>query len=149
MEVRSYSIIYELLDDVRKVMSQMLAPNVEERYLGKAEVRQVFSVPKLGAIAGSYVLDGKIVRNERARLKRGNTILHEGTFASLKRFKDDAKDVAAGFECGIGFVSFNAMEPGDIIECFELVEVAADLGEAIDPLAAAMSGGKPSSGAEA
>jgi translation initiation factor IF-2 len=149
VEVRSYSIIYELLDDVRKVMSQMLAPNVEERYLGKAEVRQVFSVPKLGAIAGSYVLDGKIVRNERARLKRGNTILHEGTFASLKRFKDDAKDVAAGFECGIGFVSFNAMEPGDIIECFELVEVAADLGEAIDPLAAAMSGGKPSSGAEA
>ncbi len=149
VEVRSFSIIYELLDDVKKVMSQMLAPNVEEKYLGKAEVRQVFAVPKLGFIAGSYVLDGKIVRNERARVLRGTAVLHEGTFASLKRFKDDAKEVAAGFECGIGFVSFNGLEPGDIIECFELVEVAADLGEAIDPLAAAMTAAKPSASAEA
>jgi translation initiation factor IF-2 len=149
VEIRSFSIIYELLDDVRKVMSQMLAPKVEEKYLGKAEVRQVFSVPKLGFIAGSYVLDGKIVRAERGRIKRRDTVLHDGNFASLKRFKDDAKEVAAGFECGIGFVSFNQMEPGDIIECYELVEVAADLGEAIDPLAAAMVSGKAVASAEA
>ncbi len=138
IEVRSFSIIYELLDDVKKVMSQMLAPKVEEKYLGKAEVRQTFTVPKLGTIAGSYVTDGKIVRSERARIRRGTAILHEGTFTSLKRFKDDAREVAAGFECGIGFVAFNEFLPGDIIECFELVEVAADLGEAIDPSAAAM-----------
>jgi translation initiation factor IF-2 len=149
VEVRSFSIIYELLDDVRKVMSQMLAPKVEEKYLGKAEVRQVFSVPKLGFIAGSYVLDGKIVRAERGRIKRRDTVMHDGNFASLKRFKDDAKEVAAGFECGIGFVSFNQMEPGDIIECYELVEVAADLGEAIDPLAAAMVSGKSPASAQA
>ena len=149
VEVRSFSIIYELLDDVKKVMRQMLAPNVEEKYLGRAEVRQVFAVPKLGFIAGSYVLDGKIVRNERARVLRGTAVLHEGTFASLKRFKDDAKEVAAGFECGIGFATFNGLEPGDIVECFELVEVAADLGDAIDPLAAAMTAAKPSASAEA
>jgi translation initiation factor IF-2 len=148
VEVRTFSIIYELLDDVRKVMRQMLAPKVEEKYLGKAEVRQVFSVPKLGMIGGSYVLDGKIVRNERARIRRGNTIVHEGNFASLRRFKDDAKEVTAGFECGIGFVSFAALEPLDIIECYELIEVAADLGDAIDPGSAAMYSQK-SSGAEA
>jgi translation initiation factor IF-2 len=140
VEVRSYSIIYELLDDVKKAMSQLLAPKVEEKYLGKAEIRQLFTVPKLGIIAGSYVVDGKIVRSERARIKRGNAVVHEGTFASLKRFKDDAREVAAGFECGIGFVSFTDFQAGDIIECFELVEVAADLGEALDPTAAAMTG---------
>jgi translation initiation factor IF-2 len=140
VEVRSYSIIYELLDDVKRAMSQLLAPKVEEKYLGKAEIRQLFTVPKLGVIAGSYVTDGKIVRTERARIKRGNGVVHEGTFASLKRFKDDAREVAAGFECGIGFVSFTDFQPGDVIECFELVEVAADLGEAIDPSAAALTG---------
>ena len=140
VEVRSYSIIYELLDDVKRAMSQLLAPKVEEKYLGKAEIRQLFTVPKLGIIAGSYVVDGKILRSERARIKRGTAVVHEGTFASLKRFKDDAREVAAGFECGIGFVSFTDFQPGDIIECFELVEVAADLGEAIDPSAAALTG---------
>ena len=141
VELRSFGIIYELLDDVKKVMRQMLAPNVEEKYLGRAEVRQTFSVPKLGVIAGSYVIDGKIVRSERARIKRGTQVLHEGTFTSLRRFKDDAKDVAAGFECGIGFAAFVDFQPGDLIECFELIEVAADLGEAIDPTSAAMSSG--------
>jgi translation initiation factor IF-2 len=140
VEVRSYSIIYELLDDVKRAMSQLLAPKVEEKYLGKAEIRQLFTVPKLGVIAGSYVVDGKIVRSERARIRRGNAVVHEGTFASLKRFKDDAREVAAGFECGIGFVSFTDFQPGDVIECFELVEVAADLGEALDPTAAALTG---------
>ncbi len=152
VELRSFSIIYELLDDVKKVMRQMLAPNVEEKYLGRAEVRQTFTVPKLGVIAGSYVVDGKIVRSERARIKRGTQVLHEGTFTSLRRFKDDAKDVAAGFECGIGFASFIDFQPGDVIECFELVEVAADLGEAIDPTSAAMSSAQPQaqgSGAQA
>ncbi|MBM4281957.1 MAG: translation initiation factor IF-2 [Deltaproteobacteria bacterium] len=140
VEVRSYSIIYELLDDVKRAMSQLLAPKVEEKYLGRAEIRQLFTVPKLGVIAGSYIVDGKIVRSERARIKRGNAVVHEGTFASLKRFKDDAREVAAGFECGIGFVSFTDFQPGDVVECFELVEVAADLGEAIDPTAAALTG---------
>jgi translation initiation factor IF-2 len=148
VEVRSYNIIYELLDDVKRAMSQLLAPKVEEKYLGKAEIRQLFTVPKLGVIAGSYVTDGKIVRTERARIRRGNAVVHEGTFASLKRFKDDAREVASGFECGIGFVSFTDFQPGDVVECFELVEVAADLGEAIDPAAAALTGaGKGSAAA--
>jgi translation initiation factor IF-2 len=138
VEVRSFSIIYDLLEDVRKAMSRLLAPKVEEKYLGRAEVRQLFNVPKLGIIAGSMITDGKVVRSERCRVKRANAVLHEGSLASLKRFKDDAKEVTFGFECGIGFTTFNDMQPGDIIECFELVEVAADLGDAIDPTAAAM-----------
>ena len=143
VDVRSFSIIYELLDDVKKAMTHMLAPKVEERYLGRAEVRQLFSVPKLGVIAGSYVTDGKIARSERVRVKRGTQVVHEGNLASLKRFKDDAREVAAGYECGIGFVSFTEAQAGDIVECFELVEVAADLGEAIAPDAAALTAGRP------
>ncbi|OGQ12396.1 MAG: translation initiation factor IF-2 [Deltaproteobacteria bacterium RBG_16_71_12] len=131
VEIRTFSIIYEVLDDVRKAMSRLLAPKVEEKYLGRAEVRQLFQAPKLGTVAGSYVSDGKIVRTERVRVKRNGANVHEGSLAGLKRFKDDVKEVAAGFECGIGFASFPDVQVGDIVECFELVEVAADLGEAI------------------
>ena len=131
VEIRTFSIIYEVIDDVRKAMSRLLAPKIEEKYLGRAEVRQLFTAPKLGTIAGSYVTDGKIVRTERVRVKRNGAAVHEGSLAGLKRFKDDVKEVAAGFECGIGFASFPEVQVGDIVECFELVEVAADLGEAI------------------
>ena len=150
VEIRTFSIIYEVIDDVRKAMSRLLAPKVEERYLGRAEVRQLFQAPKLGTIAGSHVSDGKIVRTERVRVKRNGVAVHEGSLAGLKRFKDDAKEVAAGFECGIGFASFPDVQVGDIVECFELVEVAADLGDAIaaaEPVKA--TGGGAGAGASA
>ena len=107
MDIRFYDIIYKLVDDIKSAMAGMLAPVQREVYLGQAEVRDTFNVPKVGAIAGSYVADGKI--------------------ASLKRFKDDAKEVVKGNECGVGLENFNDVKIGDIIEAFETVEEAATL----------------------
>jgi translation initiation factor IF-2 len=149
VDVRTFTIIYEVIDDVKKAMARLLAPKVEEKYLGKAEVRQVFTVPKLGQIAGSHVIDGKIVRAERVRVKRGGAVAYEGGLAGLKRFKDDAKEVKAGFECGIGFAGWADCQVGDVVECFELVEVAADLGEAIVNEPPAKPAAPPSSSAGA
>jgi translation initiation factor IF-2 len=131
IDVRYYSVIYEAIDEVRKAMAGLLAPVVEERYLGKAEVRVVISVSKHGKIAGSYVLDGKIIRSAKVRLKRNNQELFVGTIGSLKRFKDDVKEVSAGYECGIGLEGLDDIQEGDILECFELKEVEAKLSEAI------------------
>ncbi len=131
IDVRYYSVIYEALDEVRKAMAGLLSPLFEERYLGKAEVRMIISVSKHGKIAGSYVLDGKIVRSAKVRLKRKNQELFVGSIGSLKRFKDDAKEVTAGYECGIGLDGFGDVQEGDILECFELKEVEAKLSEAL------------------
>lgn len=131
VDIRYYSVIYEALDEVRKAMSGLLAPLVEEYYLGKAEVRMIIPVSKFGKIAGCYVLDGKIVRSAKIRLKRKNQELFVGSVNSLKRFKDDVKEVTAGYECGIGLEGFGDIESGDILECFELKEVEAKLSEAI------------------
>lgn len=131
IDIRYYSVIYEAIDEVRKAMAGLLAPLVEERYLGKAEVRMIIAVSKHGKIAGSYVLDGKIVRSAKVRLKRKNQELFVGAINSLKRFKDDVKEVSAGYECGIGLDGFGDVQEGDILECFELKEVEAKLGEAI------------------
>lgn len=130
-DVRTFSVIYEILDSVRESMADLLAPKLEERHVGNAEVRMTFSVPKLGVIAGSYVNDGKIVRGAKARIKRGKEVLHEGDIVSLKRFKDDVREVASGYECGIGVAGFKAFEEGDRIECVEYVEVRAELDEAL------------------
>lgn len=134
IDVRYYSVIYEAIDEVRKAMAGLLAPVVEERYLGKAEVRMIISVSKHGKIAGSYVLDGKIVRSAKVRLKRKNQELFVGSIGSLKRFKDDVKEVSAGYECGIGLDGFGDVQEGDILECFELKEVEAKLSEAISSM---------------
>lgn len=131
IDVRYYSVIYEALDEVRKAMAGLLSPLFEERYLGKAEVRMIISVSKHGKIAGSYVLDGKIVRSAKVRLKRKNEDLFVGNIGSLKRFKDDVKEVTAGYECGIGLDGFGDVQEGDILECFELKEVEAKLSEAL------------------
>ncbi len=150
VEIRTFNIIYDVIDDVKKAMARLLAPKIEEKYLGKAEVRQLFNVPKLGVIAGSYVTDGKLVRTERVRVKRATQTVFEGSLASLKRFKDDVREVASGYECGIGFVGFSELQPGDVVECFELVEVAADLGESIaDAEKSAAGQSTPSAGAQA
>ena len=131
VDVRTYSVIYEALDEVRDTMAGMLAPKIEERNTGEAEVRAVFRVPKLGAIAGSYVTDGKIHRSNKCRVMRGKDVVHVGGIASLKRFKDDVREVGNGFECGIGIEGYNEFEEGDRLQFYEELEVKAELDEAL------------------
>ena len=127
VDIRFYDIIYKLVDDVRSAMAGMLAPVQREVYLGQAEVRETFSVPKVGIIAGSYVADGKIARNAGVRLLRDGVVIYTGRISSLKRFKDDAREVVKGNECGVGLENFNDVKIGDVIEAFETVEEAATL----------------------
>ncbi len=118
VDLRMYRIIYNIIDDVKKAMAGMLEPEYKEVVLGRAEVRATFKVPKIGTVAGCYVNDGKITRNAEARVLRDNVIIFEGKIDSLKRFKDDAREVASGFECGIGIERFNDIKEGDVIEAF-------------------------------
>ena len=104
-------------------MKGMLDPEFKEEVLGKAEVRNTFKVPNVGIIAGAYVQGGKVLRNAEIRLVRDGIVIHEGKISSLKRFKDDAKEVAQGYECGIGIENYNDIKEGDVIECFHMVEV--------------------------
>ena len=127
VDIRFYEIIYKLVDDIKSAMAGMLAPVQREVYLGQAEVRDTFSVPKVGVIAGSYVADGKIARNAGVRLLRDGVVVYTGKISSLKRFKDDSKEVVKGNECGVGLENFNDVKIGDIIEAFETVEEAATL----------------------
>lgn len=118
IEIKTYSVIYELVDDLKKAMGGMLAPTVTEKSVGRAEVRNIFTVPKMGVIAGCFVTEGKITRQNMLRLVRDGKIVYEGKVGSLKRFKDDVKEVATGFECGIGIENFNDIKAGDVIEAF-------------------------------
>ncbi|ABK98591.1 translation initiation factor IF-2 [Pelobacter propionicus] len=127
VDIRLYSIIYDAVEDVKKAMEGLLDPTLKEKYLGRAEIREVFSVPKIGNIAGSYVQDGKMLRNAQARLLRDNVVIYEGKLSSLRRIKDDVKEVAAGYECGIGLENYNNIRIGDIIEAFEIEKVATKL----------------------
>ena len=127
VDIRFYDIIYKLVEEVRAAMAGILAPIVKEQYLGQATVRETFSVPKIGVIAGCHVDDGKITRNAGVRLLRDGVVIYTGTISSLKRFKDDAKEVLKGYECGIGLDRFNDIKIGDAIEAFEEVEEAATL----------------------
>ncbi|MEN9723193.1 MAG: translation initiation factor, partial [Pseudomonadota bacterium] len=127
VEVKCYNIIYELLDDVKKAMVGLLDKKKVEKFLGRAEVRQTFSVPKVGTIAGSSVIDGKILRGANVRLLRDSRVIYEGKMSSLKRFKDDAKEVAQGYECGIGLENYNDLKPGDLIEAYQIELVAGEL----------------------
>ncbi len=123
VDIRYYNIIYNAIKDIEDAILGMMASKFEERVLGRAEVRKVFHVPKVGAIAGSYVTDGKIQRNQQARLLRDGVVLYEGKISSLKRLKDDAKEVMSGYECGIGIENYNDLKEGDIIECFYMEEI--------------------------
>jgi translation initiation factor IF-2 len=127
IEIRTYTIIYELLDDVRAAMAGLLPPTVTEVLLGRAEVRQPFSIPRFGTIAGSYVTEGTMKRNAHCRLIRDGIQIYQGRIGSLRRFKDDASEVRTGFECGIGIDGYNDVKEGDVIEAFELKEEAATL----------------------
>ena len=127
VDIRSYSIVYEMVDEIKKAMTGLLTPQLVEKVMGAAQVRNIFSVPKLGVIAGCFVTSGKIQRSNMLRLVRDGKIIFEGKLASLKRFKDDAKEVAEGFECGIGIENFNDIKVGDVIEAYMKEEVAREL----------------------
>ena len=132
MDVRLYDIIYKAIEDVENAMLGILEPVYEEQVVGHAVVRQVFKASGIGSIAGSYVLDGKIVRGCKCRVKRGEEVLFDGALASLKRFKDDVKEVAAGYECGLVFEKFNDFDVDDTIEAYTLVQVERKLHEKAD-----------------
>ena len=123
IDVRLYRVIYQAIEDVQNAMKGMLAPKFKEVLLGHATVRQTFKVSGVGTIAGAYVTDGKIARNAQIRLLRDNVVVHEGKIDSLKRFKDDAKEVNANYECGIGIENYNDVKENDVIECFVMEEI--------------------------
>ena len=127
IEIRTYSIIMELLDDVKAAMAGLLPPVVSEKMLGRAEIRETFTIPKIGTIAGSYILEGKVIRHSHCRLVRDGVQVYAGTVGSLRRFKDDVKEVINGMECGIGVATYNDIKIGDIIEAYELEERPATL----------------------
>ena len=126
IQIRTYNVIYNIIDDVENAMKGMLDPEFKEVVLGTVEIRTTFKVPNVGIIGGAYVTDGKVVRNENIRLVRDGIVIHEGKISSLKRFKDDAREVAQGYECGIGIENYNDIKEGDVIECFTMEEIARD-----------------------
>ena len=123
VEIKQYSVIYQAIDDVQAAMKGMLAPKYQEKVIGNAEIRQTFKISNVGTIGGAYVLDGKLERNAGVRVLRDNVVIHDGKLASLKRFKDDAKEVSKGFECGIQIEKFNDIKEGDILEAYILEEI--------------------------
>jgi len=127
VDIKLYQVIYDAIDDVKKAMVGMLAPISREKLLGKAEVRQVFNIPKAGTIGGCFVVEGKVTRKAQLRLVRDSVVLYTGKVGSLRRFKDDASEVAQGYECGLSIEGYNDLRQGDIIEAFEIETVAATL----------------------
>jgi translation initiation factor IF-2 len=123
VDVRFYDVIYNVVNDIKKAMVGLMEPTFEEHFVGRAEVRQTFHVAKVGMIAGSYVTEGRIARGQLARLIRDGVVVHDGKIGSLRRFKDDAKEVQAGYECGIGIENFNDVKANDVIECYRVEEV--------------------------
>lgn len=123
VDIRFYDVIYNVVNDIKRAMVGLMEPTYEERVIGRAEVRQTFNVSRVGTIAGCYVTDGKIERGQRARLLRDGVVVYNGKIGSLKRFKEDAKEVQSGFECGIGIENFNDVKVNDVIECYEVEEI--------------------------
>jgi translation initiation factor IF-2 len=127
IEIRYYNIIYNLVDDVKAAMSGLLAPTVRETMLGNAQILEIFKVSKVGNIAGCRVTDGVVERGANVRLIRDNVVVHEGKLSQLKRFKDDAREVVAGQECGMAFENYQDMKVGDVIECYRVETVQRSL----------------------
>lgn len=126
VQLRTYRVIYNIIDDVENAMKGMLDPEFVEVVLGQMEIRNTFKVPSVGTIGGAYVTDGKVERNSSVRIVRDGIVVHEGKLSSLKRFKDDVREVAQGYECGVGIENYNDIKEGDIVECFKMQEVARD-----------------------
>ncbi len=127
VDIRYYSIIYDVTDDLKKMLSGMLAPTLRERFLGYADIRQVFSITKVGKVAGCMVTEGIVKRGAKVRLLRDNVVIHTGDLSQLKRFKEDVREVREGYECGMSFANYDDIRVGDVIECFDLEEVAVTL----------------------
>ncbi|MCJ7595695.1 MAG: translation initiation factor IF-2, partial [Desulfobacterales bacterium] len=127
VDIRYYDVIYNVIQDIRLAMAGLLDPLQKENVIGRAEVREVFHVPKVGAVAGCYVTDGRVERNANARLLREEVVIFDGKVSSLRRFKDDAKEVQTGYECGIGLEHFQDIKPGDVFEVYQIEEVKAEL----------------------
>jgi translation initiation factor IF-2 len=127
VDVHYYNVIYDAVNEIKAAMSGMLKPQIKEQVIGLAEVRDVFKTPKLGAIAGCYVLEGVVRRNRSVRVLRDNVVIFEGEIDSLRRFKDDVNEVKAGVECGIGIKNYNDVQVKDQIEIYEKVEIARSL----------------------
>lgn len=127
VEIKTYSIVYELMDEMKKALGGLLSPETRQSELGRAEVRNIFTVPKAGTIAGCFVVDGKITRGAQVRLVREGKIVYTGKLGSLKRFKDDAKEVASGYECGMSIENYNDVKVGDVIEAFSEETIAREL----------------------
>jgi translation initiation factor IF-2 len=139
VDIRLYTIIYEALNDVRDALEGLLEPQLQEKVLGRAEVRQTFMVSGIGQVAGCFVTDGKILRGAKARLLRDHVVVHDGRIASLKRFKEDAREVASGYECGMSLEGYQDVKVGDVIEAYEVEEVARRLAPAAGKSAPAAS----------
>jgi translation initiation factor IF-2 len=123
VDMRLYNVIYDVINDVKGAMVGLMDSTYKEHVVGSAEVREVYQIPKVGAIAGSYVTDGKVERGQSIRVVRDGVVIYEGKNSSLRRFKDDAKEVQAGYECGIGVENFNDIKVGDVLECYYLEEI--------------------------
>jgi translation initiation factor IF-2 len=127
VDIRIYSVIYDAITDIKNALEGLLEPTYKEHVLGRAQVIQVFNIKKMGTVAGSLVIDGKVVKGSHARLLRDNVIVYDGRISSLRRFKDDMKDCNQGLECGIGIENFNDIKLGDVIESYEIEEVQTRL----------------------
>jgi len=127
VDIRYYNVIYNVTKDIQMAMEGLLEPVYKESVIGRADIKEVFHIPRVGAVAGCYVTDGRIERNARVRVLRNEVVVHEGRIASLKRFKEDVKEVLAGYECGIGLEHFQDFKPGDVFEVFQLEEVKPEL----------------------
>jgi len=127
VEIRYYNVIYDLVDIVKQAMSGMLAPTRKENFLGNAEILEVFAISKVGKVAGCRVTEGKVERGAHVRLIRDNVVIHEGKLSTLKRFKDEVREVVAGQECGMAFEGYQDMRQGDVIECFEVEHIQRSL----------------------
>ena len=119
VDIRYFSIIYEVADDIEKLVRGKVAPKAREKFLGYAEIRKVFTITKTGKVAGCMVTDGLVKRGAGVRLLRDNVVIHQGELSQLKRFKDDVREVARGYECGLSFANFHDLQEGDVVECFE------------------------------
>jgi translation initiation factor IF-2 len=127
VEIRYYSIIYNVIDDVKQVLSGMLAPEIREKFLGYARILQVFNITKVGKVAGCKITEGIVKRGAKVRLLRDDVVIHEGALKTLKRMKDEVKEVREGFECGMAFENYDNIQENDMIECFEIEEIARQL----------------------
>lgn len=127
VDIRYYSIIYEVIDDMKRILSGMLSPEIKEHFIGYARIDEVFNITKVGKVAGCMVTEGIVKRGAKVRLLRDNVVIHEGELSQLKRFKDDAKEVREGMECGMSFANYDDLKVGDMIECFEIEEIAREI----------------------